>query len=400
MPADSHNFFECLHAFSDFADFSDPDHYRPLPDDWCIVVTDIENSTGAIEAGRYKEVNSVGVASIVALQNMTAPLQFPYVFGGDGAVACLPASLRPEIAKALNATKAMARERFGLTLRNGIVDIRTLRESGHGVRVGRYAPNPHYVQAMLSGSGIVRAEKLVKDKAAHNPYVIVGEHDPDVTHELFKGFECRWNEIKSPSESDISLIVQVLPGAKWSDTRVHALVLEAVHHIYGEEEQHHPLRENLMSLTGSFRLLNSEASIRTAFLPWPEKLLYLLKLQLYRWIGIWLIGRKVKTEGNDWGRYKSDLIANSDYRKFDNVLRMILAGTEDQHRRLRGTLEAYRADGLIAYGLHISPASLVTCIVTDYNHRHVHFLDGSDGGYAMAAKELKRQLKPHTKDKK
>lgn len=116
-------------------------------------------------------------------------------------------------------------------------------------------------------------------------------------------------------------------------------------------------------------------------------------LQLYRWIGIYLIGKKIKTEGNDWGCYKSDLIANSDYRKFDNTLRMILAGTETQHEQLRTILERLHAEGAIAYGLHASPASLIACIVTDYNRDHVHFVDGSDGGYAMASKQLKTRLK-------
>jgi hypothetical protein len=35
----------------------------------------------------------------------------------------------------------------------------------------------------------------------------------------------------------------------------------------------------------------------------------------------------------------------------------------------------------------------LTCIVFSYNGNHVHFVDGSDGGYAMAARGLKAQLK-------
>jgi hypothetical protein len=35
---------------------------------------------------------------------------------------------------------------------------------------------------------------------------------------------------------------------------------------------------------------------------------------------------------------------------------------------------------------------LITCIVADYDKEHVHFLDGANGGYTIAAKELKRQL--------
>ncbi len=35
----------------------------------------------------------------------------------------------------------------------------------------------------------------------------------------------------------------------------------------------------------------------------------------------------------------------------------------------------------------------LTCLVADYNGAHLHFLDGSDGGYAMAAVQMKEQLK-------
>ena len=43
--------------------------------------------------------------------------------------------------------------------------------------------------------------------------------------------------------------------------------------------------------------------------------------------------------------------------------------------------------------MHKSREALLTCIVFSYNGNHVHFVDGSDGGYAMAARGLKAQLK-------
>lgn len=49
------------------------------------MVTDVRGSTGAIEDGRYRDVDALGVASIIALCNALPELDLPYVFGGDGA---------------------------------------------------------------------------------------------------------------------------------------------------------------------------------------------------------------------------------------------------------------------------------------------------------------------------
>ncbi|MDZ7764789.1 MAG: DUF3095 family protein [Melioribacteraceae bacterium] len=73
-------------------------------------------------------------------------------------------------------------------------------------------------------------------------------------------------------------------------------------------------------------------------------------------------------------------------------MRMVIAGTKVQRARLTFYLEQLRLQGKIVYGIHSSPNSLVTCLVEDYNLEHVHFLDGSTGGYALAALKLKEQL--------
>lgn len=42
--------------------------------------------------------------------------------------------------------------------------------------------------------------------------------------------------------------------------------------------------------------------------------------------------------------------------------------------------------------MHKSREALVTCIVRSFTGNHMHFVDGSDGGYALAARGLKAQL--------
>ncbi len=72
-------FYEKLTPLADFGDVPDPSHYAAAPDSWLLVITDVEGSTKAIEEGRYKDVNALGVASIVALQNACPGIDLPFV---------------------------------------------------------------------------------------------------------------------------------------------------------------------------------------------------------------------------------------------------------------------------------------------------------------------------------
>ena len=75
------------------------------------------------------------------------------------------------------------------------------------------------------------------------------------------------------------------------------------------------------------------------------------------------------------------------------MLRMVMDGSEAQYRALQDYLEGQHREGRLVYGMHKSSEALLTCIVFSYNGNHVHFVDGSDGGYALAARSLKAQLK-------
>lgn len=82
---------------------------------------------------------------------------------------------------------------------------------------------------------------------------------------------------------------------------------------------------------------------------------------------------------------------NVDYKKYDDTLRMIIAGNTEQRQCLTNYLERHYQAGNLLYGIHTSNRALMTCLISRRDNRYVHFIDGADGGYALAAKGMKSQ---------
>jgi hypothetical protein len=63
-----------------------------------------------------------------------------------------------------------------------------------------------------------------------------------------------------------------------------------------------------------------------------------------------------------------------------------IAPTCSQAGQLRQRLDAQYRAGRPLYDMHKSREALATCIAQSYNGNHQHFVDGCDGGYALAAR--------------
>ena len=93
----SETFYADLETISDFANITDISNFQDFPNDWVVVITDVAQSTAAIAAGRYKDVNLLGACSIVAILNIVGELEIPFVFGGDGASLLIPPKFIQEV---------------------------------------------------------------------------------------------------------------------------------------------------------------------------------------------------------------------------------------------------------------------------------------------------------------
>ena len=87
-----------------------------------------------------------------------------------------------------------------------------------------------------------------------------------------------------------------------------------------------------------------------------------------------------------------ELRNNTDYRRFDDTLRLLLDCSEKQADEIDAMLAARAKRGELHYGLHRADSALMTCLIFDLDKaEHIHFVDGNDGGFTSAAKNLKQK---------
>jgi hypothetical protein len=389
--ADQTGFYHGLAVLESFGEAIETARHQQLPADWWIVIADVIGSTKAIEAGAYKKVNTVGVACIAAVVNVDRNIDIPFVFGGDGATFAVPQVMRDRVMAALREAQRLARENFGLGLRVGLVRVGDLLQQGHWVRLARVRLSPNVIQPTFSGRGWEEAERLVKDPQGTG--VLRVEEDNGPREGSFEGFECRWQGVPSFQDHKLALLVAAVSTDAEANLASYREVTATIQQIYGDVASYHPLRADRMRLSFNPRQLAHEWRVRSSRLgPWG-RIRYFARMLLLNLAGAWLFARKRDTQAVRWTNYKSDMVENSDFRKFDGMLRMVMDGSEAQYESLRDYLEQRYRAGRLVYGMHKSSEALLTCIVFSYNGNHVHFVDGSEGGYALAARGLKAQLK-------
>jgi hypothetical protein len=374
----SSDFYPSVPVFRGFGRLMEPTLYRPLPDDWMVGVADIVESTRAIAEQRYKAVNMAGAAVIAAVTNALGAREFPFVFGGDGASFAVGPDDVAAARAALAATATWVREDLGLAMRVALVPLGAIRAQGLDVRVARYGPSANLSYAMFSGGGIGWAEAAMK----RGDFAVAPA--PPGTQPDLNGLSCRFEEMSAAR--GLILSVLVLPAPDADPQAFRAVIEEIVALVEGSPDAGRPVPAGGPPLRWPPQGIEVEARARRGGALMARRASVLVRTLFY--YAIMRFG--IKVGGFVPANYTRQVVENSDFRKYDDALRMILDCSEDLANQLDRLLTDAASGGIVRYGLHRQDAAMMTCFTPSaVRSDHVHFVDGARGGYASAATALK-----------
>lgn len=371
-------FYGGIPIFRGFSRLMDPKLYARLPDDWTIGVADIVESTKAIAAQRYKAVNMAGAAVIAAITNALDGREFPFVFGGDGASFAVAPGDLGLAREALAATAAWVKEDLDLAMRVALVPVSAVRAQGLDVRVARFGPSANLSYAMFSGGGLGWAETAMK----RGDFAV--EAAPPGTQPDLSGLSCRFEEISS--SRGVMLSVLVLPAKGVDAGKFRRTIEDIVGIVERSPGAGRPVPSDGPPLRWPPQGVEYEArAARGGSLAKRRAVVLAFTLWAYVIMRFGIrVGNFVPSD------YVRQVVENSDFRKYDDGLKMILDCSEELEAELTKRLEAAASAGILRFGLHRQDAAMMTCFVPSaMRSDHVHFIDGARGGYATAATALK-----------
>ena len=375
------NFYEDLTPFTEFEDLTRENHYRTVPENWSVFVTDVVNSSEAIRDGRYRDVNKLGAATITTVQNVLTADQFPFTFGGDGASVVLPESVNEPVQKNLAGLRALARENFDLDLRVGTVSVQDLHEENVSLEVAKYQLAPDRYMAFFRGGGIRRASEKTKSHRDHYRVEAPPRNPLDL-----ENLSCRWKPIPNENGTILSILVQ---SRRAEENPVYRSILQELDELLDRGlAESNPVNTSTMSYRSFREILEDEIRYETSLVSFSfltrffEIILAVLIFHLGFNPGLINVSK-----------YLQETRGQSDFRTFDDMLRLTVDCTPEERDGIESRLESYRENGDIFYGLHESDHSLMTCFVQQLKEGgHLHFIDGAKGGYTRAALQLKDQV--------
>ena len=351
-----------------------------VPENWYVVITDVKNSTIAIQQGLHETINLVATGSIVAILNIAykADLTVPFFFGGDGATFIIPPSIFDASIHALLLHRKNIKTTFNLELRVGHISVAEIYEQQEQLNISKLRTSSLFAIPVVLGNGLTYAEKKIKGPDFMFAETPISQEEPDLS-----GMQCRWDRIKPPEDDFevVSLLMIARDGVKQS--QAFKKVIDKLDDIYGGLQKRKPISVNKLKLKGTLAKIGMEMRTRLG----RFNTFYLLTNWVKSSLGYFYFKTKKGMV------YLMNLVEMSDTLVIDGKINTVISGTSKQREQLEAALDKIEMNGEILYGLYVSKESVMSCYVRNMNDdRHVHFIDGAEGGYTKAASILKKKI--------
>ena len=361
------------------SDLLTEDHlFYKIPANWHVVITDVKNSTGAVQDGLHETINLVATASIVAVLNISykANLTVPFFFGGDGATFIVPPAPLETVMQALQKHRGNTKTNFNLDLRIGQIPVSEIYERGHDLRISKLRTSEFFSIPVLLGEGLMYAEKKIKG----SDYMLEAMPATEDLLDL-SGMQCRWDRIKPPK--NVYEVVSLLAIARDAAKQLMAFkkVMDSIDAIYGAAQSRTPITVEKLRLKSTLAKIGLEVRTRMGG--------FNIFSMLNTWIRTNMGYFYFKTKKGKV--YLHNLVSMSDTLVIDGRINTVISGTAEQREKLVNELNKLEAEGEIFYGLYVSKESVMSCYVRNLNDRHIHFIDGAEGGYTKAAGMIKKK---------
>ena len=203
---------------------------------------------------------------------------------------------------------------------------------------------------------------------------------PDLT-----GLSCRWNDIAATRGVIVSLLVMPVTHG---DPAFRSTLEDLLHELETSAEVAPTVPGS--GLTAGWPPAGAELEARASRRRGESLLLRRIHVLVQTLLSYTVFRTGMRVGDFDPAVYRRQVVENSDFRKYDDNLRMTLDCTPALADRIEQQLAKAARENIVRFGMHRQPAAIMTCIVPSITEsNHVHFVDGAAGGYALAAQRLR-----------
>ena len=312
------------------------------------------------------------------IKTVNKKIEIPYFFGGDGSTFIIPNTILTPVLEALNNYSQHIKNTLNLNLRVGHLELEKVYNNNVTLRITKLRHNKYLTTPVVLGNGIKYAENVIKDNFK------VSHVDTSVLALNLEGMECRWDEIY-PSQTDkkvICLLVNCNDEKKQAE--IYGTIMNEINYVFGDLNNRNPITALKLRLNTSIEKIKKEMHVKLG----KNKTSYLLN----NWL-ITIFGKYYFKLFKAGKRYVYKVSQLSDTIMLDGSINTVISGTNKQVSRLQILLDDLESNNKIIYGLHTTHASIMSCYIQDRKEKHIHFVDGTEGGYTSAAIMFKEKLK-------